>query len=145
VLPFKRAVPTEQEVTMGTAFLFGGETRRGETAMFQYNARVLHVIDGDTLKLQIDLGFSVHVVQSCRLVRINAPEMSTMDGFTAMQFVTKTLAPATATRVTTSKPDKYGRWLVDFEFQAPATGAQWVNLSDLLLSTKHAVPYTEKP
>jgi micrococcal nuclease len=110
--------------------------------MFEYTAQVLNVIDGDTLKLQIDLGFSVHVIQSCRLVRIDAPEMSTMQGFTARQFVVDTLAAVTALKVSTSKPDKYGRWLVDLSFQSPPTGAQWINLSDLLLSTHHAVPYT---
>jgi micrococcal nuclease len=109
--------------------------------MFEYNARVLNVIDGDTLKLDLDLGFSVHITQSCRLVRIDTPEMVTLDGLKTQQFVAATLAPATAIHVTTSKPDKYGRWLVDVTFQAPATGAQWVNLSDLLLTTKHAAPY----
>jgi len=110
--------------------------------MFEYTAQVLKMIDGDTLKLQIDLGFSVHVVQTCRLVRIDAPEMNTMEGFKALQFVTGQLATATAVKVSTSKPDKYGRWLVDFFFQSPASGQQWINLSDLLLSSKHAVPYT---
>lgn len=110
--------------------------------MFEYNARVLNVIDADTLKLQIDLGFSVFVTQSCRLVRIDAPEMSTMEGFKARQFVVDLLAAVTALKVSTSKPDKYGRWLVDLSFQSPANGAQWINLSDLLLSTHNAVPYT---
>ena len=109
--------------------------------MFEYKALVLNVIDADTLKLQIDLGFSVFVVQSCRLVRVDAPEMSTMQGFTARQFVVDALAAVTAIKVSTSKPDKYGRWLVDFFFQSPPTGPQWINLSDLLLSTHHAVPY----
>jgi micrococcal nuclease len=109
--------------------------------MYEYTAQVLRVIDGDTLKLQIDLGFSVFVVQSCRLARVNAPEMSALDGFTVRQFVVDTLAAAAAIRVTTSKPDKYGRWLVDLTFQSPPTGAQWINLSDLLLSSKHAIPY----
>lgn len=109
--------------------------------MFEYTAQVLNVIDADTLKLQIDLGFSVFAVQSCRLARIDAPEMSTMQGFTARQFVINTLATATAIKVNTSKPDKYGRWLVDLSFESPPTGAQRVNLSDLLLSTHHAAPY----
>jgi endonuclease YncB( thermonuclease family) len=110
--------------------------------MFEYSAQVLNVIDADTLKLQIDLGFSVFVVQSCRLVRIDAPEMSTLQGFKARQFVVSTLAEATAIKVNTSKPDKYGRWLVDLSFESPPTGTQRVNLSDLLLSTHNAVPYT---
>jgi endonuclease YncB( thermonuclease family) len=110
--------------------------------MFEYTAQVLRITDGDTLQLQIDLGFSVHIVQSCRLVRIDAPEMSTMQGFTARQFVVDTLAAATAVKVNTSKPDKYGRRLVDLFFQSPPSGAQWINLSDLLLSSKHAVPYS---
>jgi len=109
--------------------------------MFEYAAELIAVVDADTLKLKIDLGFSVFVKQSCRLARIDAPEMSTMDGFTARQFVVDALAAVTALKVSTSKPDKYGRWLVDLSFQSPPTGAQWINLSDLLLSTQHAVPY----
>lgn len=109
--------------------------------MFEYAAEVIDVIDADTLKLRIDLGFSVFVKQSCRLARINAPEMTTLEGAIAKAYVVNALAGVTALKVSTSKAEKYGRWLIECNYQSPLTGAQWINLNDLLLSTKHAVPY----
>jgi endonuclease YncB( thermonuclease family) len=44
--------------------------------MYEYKAMVLEVHDGDTVLLDIDLGFNVHTVQWCRLRGINAPELS---------------------------------------------------------------------
>ena len=99
------------------------------------------VIDADTLRLQLDLGFSVFANMSCRLARVNAPEMSTLQGAQAKGFVVDTLARAVDLQVTTAKPDKYGRWLVEFTFQDPQQGTQPINLSDLLLKTGNAVPY----
>jgi micrococcal nuclease len=43
--------------------------------MYQYAARCERVVDGDTVHLSIDLGLSVHVHETCRLLGINAPEM----------------------------------------------------------------------
>jgi micrococcal nuclease len=109
--------------------------------MFEYAATILKIIDADTVKLQIDLGFSIFIKQTCRLARINAPEMNTMEGFKARQFMVQTLTDIATVKVQTSKAEKYGRWLVELSFLPPVTGSQWVNLSDLLLSTKNAVPY----
>ena len=34
--------------------------------MFTYQAKLIDVIDGDTVDLMIDLGFGVHVKERCR-------------------------------------------------------------------------------
>jgi micrococcal nuclease len=47
--------------------------------MFFYRARVLDVIDGDTLDLMIDLGFNVHHQIRVRLNGVNTPESRTAD------------------------------------------------------------------
>lgn len=47
--------------------------------MFFYKAKVMDVIDGDTLDLMIDLGFNVHHSIRVRLNGINTPESRTTD------------------------------------------------------------------
>jgi hypothetical protein len=43
-------------------------------------ARVIEVHDGDTLKLDVDLGFSCHMWVWVRLKSVRAPELSEPDG-----------------------------------------------------------------
>ena len=47
--------------------------------MYQYNAKVWRVIDGDTVDAMIDLGFDVWVKRRIRLAGINTPEIRTRD------------------------------------------------------------------
>ena len=47
--------------------------------MYEYNATLLRVVDGDTLDASIDLGFDVWVKKRVRLYGINAPESRTRD------------------------------------------------------------------
>ena len=44
---------------------------------FEYNAKVLRVVDGDTVDALVDLGFSVHRKIRVRLYGINTPESRT--------------------------------------------------------------------
>jgi len=43
--------------------------------LYNYRARAIRVIDGDTVVLDLDLGLHVHLVVACRLWGVNAPEM----------------------------------------------------------------------
>ena len=88
--------------------------------MFTYQAKLIEVIDGDTVDLLIDLGFGVHVRERCRLYGIDAPEMPTEAGRNAKAYLESLIGEATgelfvATRKMTRKPkektDKYGRYL----------------------------------
>ena len=47
--------------------------------MYEYEMKVLRVVDGDTVDAQIDLGFKVHHNIRVRLYGINAPESRTRD------------------------------------------------------------------
>ena len=47
--------------------------------MFEYNAKLVRVIDGDTIDAEIDLGFHVFVKKRIRLYKIDAPETRTRD------------------------------------------------------------------
>ena len=46
---------------------------------FCYNAKVVRVVDGDTIDLLVDLGFSIHHKVRVRLYGINTPESRTRD------------------------------------------------------------------
>lgn len=43
--------------------------------MYVYKCKVHRVVDGDTVILDIDLGFFITIRRSCRLLKYNAPEM----------------------------------------------------------------------
>ncbi len=43
--------------------------------MYSYQAEVIKWVDGDTLVLEIDLGFHIKRIERIRLARINTPEM----------------------------------------------------------------------
>ena len=45
--------------------------------MYEYEARCLRVIDGDTIKAQVDLGFFISTVKTIRVRGINCPECRT--------------------------------------------------------------------
>ena len=45
--------------------------------MYNYNAKCIKVVDGDTIDAEIDLGFDIKVTKRIRLAGINAPESRT--------------------------------------------------------------------
>ncbi len=47
--------------------------------MYEYNAKVLKIVDGDTLDVSVDLGFSMKFEMRIRMYGINAPETRTKD------------------------------------------------------------------
>lgn len=84
---------------------------------FKYNARLIRVVDGDTVELEVDVGFKIQVRETFRLNLINAPEMRTPEGPIAKDWLTMKLAmmdtPAPyPLAIESFKKDKYGRWLV---------------------------------
>lgn len=85
--------------------------------MYYYNSRVEKVIDGDTVRLDIDLGFTVHWKSNCRLYGINTPELNSKDpeqkikALEAKQFLIDNLPEKVV--IHSRELDKYGRPLVD--------------------------------
>ena len=43
--------------------------------MYEQNAKIISIYDGDTVTAEVDLGFNVTITEKFRLVRINAPEV----------------------------------------------------------------------
>lgn len=83
--------------------------------LYTYAATVRKVIDGDTLDLRIDVGFSIKLYDRFRLNGIDAPEMDTQEGKFAKQFLIDYLShcPLMIVRTTKQKEEIYGRWLAD--------------------------------
>ena len=47
--------------------------------MYEYSAKCIRVVDGDTIDCEIDLGFDVFIRERVRFAGINAPESRTRD------------------------------------------------------------------
>lgn len=89
--------------------------------MYEYRVKkVTGVVDGDTIDVDIDLGFSVSFSQRVRLAGIDTPESRTTDkaekvlGLEAKEYLKSKLKDAKEVVIKTEKPDsseKYGRIL----------------------------------
>ena len=86
--------------------------------MYQYKIKKINrVIDGDTIDVDIDLGFWITVSYRVRLKGIDAAETRTKDlaekekGLAAKAWLEKELAREGEWIIETSKEDKYGRIL----------------------------------
>lgn len=86
---------------------------RKEADLFTYKAFVERVVDGDTLIVKIDLGFETRVRQYLRLRGIDAPELDTPEGKKARDFVVRELSRVPHIILTSSRSDKYDRYLAD--------------------------------
>lgn len=107
--------------------------------MYTYLATVIRVIDGDTLHVTVDLGFHVATNQTLRLARINAYEMTEPRGIVARAYVANLIAACASVRITSTKQEKYGRWLAEVELLLKSTNVDWLNLNDDLVKHGHAV------
>ena len=86
--------------------------------MYEYNCTIRRVVDGDTIDVDIDLGFDTwRCNERIRLYGVDTPECRTRDaeekaaGLLAKKFVTRTLHAGTSYKLTTREKDKYGRYL----------------------------------
>jgi micrococcal nuclease len=89
--------------------------------MYEYVVKKLYkVVDGDTIDVDIDLGFNISYYQRVRLAGIDTPESRTTDkvekalGLESKKRLDEVLKAATKIVIRTEKPDsteKYGRIL----------------------------------
>lgn len=117
--------------------------KTGRTAkdLFTYAAYVEKVIDGDTLKVRLDLGFKVWMRETLRLRGIDCPEVGTPKGDEARNFVRSHLKEAQLIVVRSSRPEKYDRYLADVYIPQEGTpdSETDVYLNNLLLENGYAV------
>jgi micrococcal nuclease len=89
--------------------------------MFEYRVKqIIKIVDGDTIDVDIDLGFSISYSQRLRLAGIDTPESRTTDklektlGLESKEYLKYKFKDAKDIVVKTEKPDsseKYGRIL----------------------------------
>ncbi|MFJ5143039.1 thermonuclease family protein [Streptomyces sp. NPDC088707] len=104
--------------------------------MNTYPATVRRVIDGDTVDLDIDLGFSIRITQRVRLAGINTAEKDTPAGKETSAWVKQWLdTHGPALTVQTHRREKYGRYL------ATITTADGQALNQALIDAGRAAPY----
>ena len=116
-------------------------------SLYCYRATVVSVYDGDTCKVDIDLGLGVwKKKETLRLNRINAPEMRGADrdnGIIARDFLRSVIADRDILLQTVlDKKGKYGRYLAEIWIMDSA--GKWKNVNDMMIETDNAVYYENK-
>lgn len=112
--------------------------------MYEYRIKnVLKVVDGDTIDVDIDLGFNISYTQRVRLAGIDTPESRTTDkfekklGMESKEWLKNALNHGKTIVIKTEKPDsseKYGRilgWLFVDD----------VNLNNVMIDQGYAWSY----
>lgn len=116
--------------------------------MYTYKAKLVRVIDGDTIDAEIDLGFNVLIRQRIRLYGIDTPEARTRDlvekekGLAAKQRLTEILPKEFIVETVLNKRGKYGRILGILHVED--TDGNKTNVNDQLVNEGHAVKYFGK-
>lgn len=92
--------------------------RKKGTTMYEYRAFVRKVYDGDTIRVDIDLGFGISLgTQKVRLLRINAPEVrgeQREKGLISRNALRDKIGNKwIKIKTQKDKKGKYGRWLAE--------------------------------
>jgi micrococcal nuclease len=112
--------------------------------MYQYKVKKINrVIDGDTVDLDIDLGFDITISHRVRLKDINTPEVRTKDleekerGLAAKVWLEEQLSREGEWIIETYKEDKYGRILGTLYLVGDST-----TINDWMMNEGIAEPYS---
>lgn len=89
--------------------------------MYEYNAKVTNIIDGDTFDLDIDLGFYIHIHERVRILNLDTPERRgtkekelglIVTEYAKRHFLNEDVVIRSKENLTL-KTDSFGRWLVE--------------------------------
>ena len=120
--------------------------------MYEYRTKLIKVVDGDTVDVDIDLGFGVWLKKErVRIMGIDTPESRTRDkvekvfGKAASKRLKELLGPNPVLRTQIARDGedmkgKFGRILGDFDVYCPATQA-WRPVTSVMSEEGHCVPY----
>jgi micrococcal nuclease len=101
--------------------------------LYTYRVASYRVVDGDTLDVSLDLGFSTFRREKIRLARINAPEMKTEAGPVSKSHLSDILdGKDIVVKTMKDRKDRYGRYIAEV----------WVglkNVNDLMVADNAAV------
>lgn len=108
--------------------------------MYEYKAKVIRIVDGDTIELLIDLGFGVSKVEMTRLANIDAYEKSLRNGQTAEEkalgieatnYLIDLLSNKDVIVKTVKDSGKYGRYIANIFYNDES-------ISDLMVKLGYA-------
>jgi micrococcal nuclease len=113
--------------------------------MYQYKIKnIERVIDGDTIVVDIDLGFGIVTSQIVRLLDIDAAEIRTLNlvkkekGLKAKEWLKNELSKEGEWIIETKKDDKYGRILGTLYLVGEP-----VTINEKILNDGFAEPYNK--
>lgn len=131
--------------------------------MYEYRARCTNVVDGDTVELDVDVGFHARMKLRFRLLGVDTPELRDPDpavrerAQAAKAYVQERIVAvqdaALTTRgdtfpllIQTEKADSFGRWLARVRLPVPTEplGLPVSDLSAELISRGLASPYQKR-
>ena len=101
--------------------------------MYQYKAKVLNVVDGDTIDVSVDLGLQIYSLQRIRLYGIDTPERG-QPGFLEASDRLKYLILDKNVIIKTYKVSKYGQYLGEIMFDE-------MNINEMMITEGHAKKY----
>ena len=89
--------------------------------MYQYKAKILNVVDGDTFDVDIDLGFHIHIHERVRLLNVDTPEKfgeekplgMIMKEYATKHFLNKEIIIRSEKNEEAAQTESFGRWLVE--------------------------------
>jgi len=120
--------------------------------MYDYKCKVVKVVDGDTVDVDIDLGFGIWMRnERVRIMGIDTPESRTRDlvekkfGLAAKDRLIQLLGekPVLRTQIAKNGEDmkgKFGRILGDFDVYDAKTDS-WRPVTKVMIEEGHAVDY----
>jgi endonuclease YncB( thermonuclease family) len=121
----------QQVAKLGEKYKF---TAAGKSTVpyYTYQAHVVDVLDGDTIWMDIDLGFKTWIRQKLRLKGINTQELETVQGQVAKDFIESKLKGCEFLAVKTYWADKFTRYLADVFYDKKET-----DFSSLIQNGRH--------
>ena len=115
--------------------------------MFDYNFKLVKVVDGDTIDVDIDLGFGVWLrKQRIRMMGIDTPESRTRDleekkfGLLAKDKLVTLLANSKVIQTYKDAKGKYGRILADVVVYHSAED-RWCGATEIMIADGYGVKY----
>ena len=104
--------------------------------LYTYKAYLERVIDGDTILVYIDLGFSILTKQRLRLRGIDTAELTTKQGLSAKKYIEQELQDCKFLIIKTYSKDKYDRHLVDVFYLKNTTDEKKIIKDGLFLNNE---------
>ncbi len=105
---------------------------------WQGAAVVVEVIDGDTIKCQVDLGFKISLLTNVRIHGCNSPELPTPLGVLALNFTRSIVKINDVITLDSKRLDLHGR------AEAVVTLSDGSDLATRLIGSGHAAPADDR-